>query len=213
VARQAGGAIARPAMEGHGWRIAFEAPDPGPHWVREASETAGPRWAPTVTFGTAESQVRRLSALRPWMAHQHGIGFEPLIRTAAAVLWPLPTRQASPSRRWPSSARLAAAQDHLAVALRHGCAAPHPPRFLVARCCLCHHPALLPLDDLRAGPQALVGRWRPSRSIGPVPSGQTRRDVLAQATQAFSMRSSLPRARRALANEAGGQPGRALPCA
>ena len=29
VARQAGGAIARPAMEGHGWRIGFEPPDPG----------------------------------------------------------------------------------------------------------------------------------------------------------------------------------------
>jgi hypothetical protein len=35
VARQAGGAIARPAMEGHGWRIAFQARDPG--------ATSGPR--------------------------------------------------------------------------------------------------------------------------------------------------------------------------
>jgi hypothetical protein len=108
----------------------------------------------------------------------------------------------APSRRWPSSARLAAAQDHLAVALRHGCAAPHPPRLLVARCCLCHHPALLPLDDLRPGRQALVRRCCPRRSIGPVPSGQSHRDVLAQATQAFTMRSSLPCARRALGNEA-----------
>ena len=37
VARQAGGAIARPAMEGHGWRIASKLPDPGPHWA-----TSGP---------------------------------------------------------------------------------------------------------------------------------------------------------------------------
>jgi hypothetical protein len=77
----------------------------------------------------------------------------------------------------------------------------------VARYCLHHQPALLSLGDLRPGPQALVRRCCPRRSIGPVPPGQSRRDVLAQATQAFSMRSSLPRARRALANEASGHRG------
>jgi hypothetical protein len=41
VARQAGGAIARPAMEGHGWRIAFQARDPGPHWGHIRATTTG----------------------------------------------------------------------------------------------------------------------------------------------------------------------------
>ena len=60
VARQAGGAAARPAMEGHGWRIGFQAPDrratsgatPGPR-------TTGPQGTTTVTPGLASAQLSR----------------------------------------------------------------------------------------------------------------------------------------------------------
>ena len=45
VARQAGGAAARPAMEGHGWRIGFQAPDrwatSGPHLGHERPDRRG----------------------------------------------------------------------------------------------------------------------------------------------------------------------------
>jgi hypothetical protein len=47
---------------------------PGPRWVRAASETAGPRWAPAVTAGVPESQVTQHSPLRPWPANQRGAG-------------------------------------------------------------------------------------------------------------------------------------------
>jgi hypothetical protein len=53
---------------------------PGPRWVRAASETAGPRWAPAVTAGVPESQVTQHSPLRPRPAKQRGAGFEPLLR-------------------------------------------------------------------------------------------------------------------------------------
>jgi hypothetical protein len=49
---------------------------PGPRWVREASEPAGPQRAPTVNLGMAESQVRRLLALQPRTAKKAGAGFE-----------------------------------------------------------------------------------------------------------------------------------------
>jgi hypothetical protein len=58
VARQAGGAIARPAMEGHGWRIAFQARDPGPHWGHIRATTTGSQRT-TVTIGRASTQLSR----------------------------------------------------------------------------------------------------------------------------------------------------------
>jgi hypothetical protein len=117
VARQAGGATARPAMEGHGWRIASWPPDPGPRRVRTASGTAGPMRARAVSVGERASQVTCLSALRPRTAQEAAPGFEPLIRTAAAVLWALANEASVAQPTVASSARLAAAQDHLAVAL------------------------------------------------------------------------------------------------
>jgi len=58
VARQAGGGIARPAMEGHGWRIAFQGRDRWGHM----GATSGPRTTrsqrtTTVTSGSASSQL------------------------------------------------------------------------------------------------------------------------------------------------------------
>jgi hypothetical protein len=61
---------------------------PGPRWVRAASETAGPRWAPAVTAGVPESQVTQHSPLRPRPAKQRGAGFEPLTLTGRATRVP-----------------------------------------------------------------------------------------------------------------------------
>jgi len=84
----------------------------GPRWVREASGPAGPQRAPTVNLGMAESQVRRLSVLRPRPAKQARDGFEShLLRAifAGQVRYravetgrPLTALEAAPSTgRWP----------------------------------------------------------------------------------------------------------------
>jgi hypothetical protein len=66
---------------------------PGPRRVRTPSRTPGPYRAPAVTAGGQDLQVTRYSPLRPRTAKQHEVGFEPLTRTAAAGLPPLPTRE------------------------------------------------------------------------------------------------------------------------
>ena len=58
VARQAGGAIARPAMEGHGWRIAFQARDPRGHIVATSGpRTTGSQRTRTATIGRASARL------------------------------------------------------------------------------------------------------------------------------------------------------------
>jgi hypothetical protein len=62
---------------------------------------AGPQRAPTVNLGTAESQARRLSALRPRAAKAVGAGFEShLLRYSPDLLIapPLPHQSDLPAR-------------------------------------------------------------------------------------------------------------------
>jgi hypothetical protein len=74
---------------------------PGPRWVREASESAGPERAPTVNLGMTESQVRRLSALRPGAAEEAGAGFEShLLRLSRQRFRSVPRPLVRSVRRW-----------------------------------------------------------------------------------------------------------------
>ena len=82
---------------------ASQARGPGPRWVRMASVTAGPARARAVTSGEQESQVTWHSPPRPRTPKRHGTGFEPLTRTAAPGLPPLPTREGETTLEYPPS--------------------------------------------------------------------------------------------------------------
>jgi hypothetical protein len=66
-------------------RGCFPSSRSGPHRVRTASGTAGPRRSQAVTVGERQSQVTRHPPPRPWTAKQPAAGFESHLTAAASA--------------------------------------------------------------------------------------------------------------------------------